>query len=125
MRVGDFVVMGFFAEMKMRRDGMLEEMDEKISGEDENENARHTGCQSQRLGDHFEKGGGEHEARAECNEIFQVGARPLAADDCETADDIGGRGDHAQKQGEQNPRCSNRWHGRFQPPWRKRMTSPS
>src|SRR5271155_3585503 len=76
-----FMMMRFFPEVKMRRHGVLEEMDEQVSAEHKKENFIGSGRELERFGNHFQECGGEHKACAERDEIVQICARPLPAND--------------------------------------------
>ena len=83
-------MMRFFAEMEMRRDGVLEEVNEQIAAEDEESG---TGAaQFDAGGNHFDDGRGEHETGAESHEIFQIAFFPVALNENEPAKDVGESG---------------------------------
>ena len=77
----------FFAEMEMRRQGVLEKMNDEIS--DEHEKIGAVARQGHRFGKNFENRRGQHEARAQRQKIFQVLPRPFAVQDKQAAKNIG------------------------------------
>ena len=76
--VGDFGGVSFLAKMKMRGNGVFEEMHQQIAAEDEKKNGRARRGQANGFGNHLQERGGQHETRAESYEIFQELAGPLA-----------------------------------------------
>src|SRR5690349_6818861 len=91
--VGEFVVMRLFAEVEMRCDGVLEEMDNQIA--DENEKGSRLSPQYQALRNHFDHGRGEHEAGAQRDKVAKIAALPVALHNNRTAEDVGGGGGQA------------------------------
>ena len=97
------MLVGFFAEMKMRGEGVLEKMYEEVAAEDQKENRVGAGVETrrgiaaklQRFGNHFEQCGGQHEAGAERDEIMQIAARPFAMGDERAAQNVSARGSQA------------------------------
>src|ERR1700719_4506180 len=92
--------MSFFAEVKVGRDRVLEEMNDEITNKDQQRRASPTKFQT--VGNDFNDRGGEHEARAQGDKIFEVRAVPVLLDDDGAAENIrGGRG-RPEQQAEQD-----------------------
>src|SRR5580704_5314301 len=71
----DLLVMRLFPKMKMRRDGVLEQMHEKIA-----EQYKHQGllaCQMNRLWNHIKERHGQHVAGPQRQKILQKVPRPI------------------------------------------------
>jgi hypothetical protein len=86
---------GFFAKVKMRRDGMFEKMNKKESGKDIDERA--LAGEVDRFWYHFDKCHRQHVTGAEREEILQVAARPLAIDHEIPAKQVATRGNQAEQ----------------------------
>ena len=67
--------MGFFSEMKMRGDSMLEEMNDQITEQDQK--CRAPATQFETGGNDFYDRRGQHESGAERDEVLQVSAFPM------------------------------------------------
>ena len=67
MHVREFLLMGFFAEMKMRGDRMLKKVDDQVPNQDKQR--RRFAAQFDAFRDHLDKGCGQHESRAQRNEV--------------------------------------------------------
>lgn len=107
----DFLVMRLFPKVKMRRNGVLKEVNDKISGEHQNKNGiraaehriRSPGAQLHGFGNHLDQRRREHEAGAQRYKIFQIPSRPLPMRDEHATQKIR-RGRHNPEQpGQQNP----------------------
>jgi len=90
------VGVGFFSKVEMRGDGMLEEMDEQISEQDEKSGVRTTQLNAGRH--HFDQRGRQHETCAERDEVAQVGAIPIPLDDDGAAKHVRARRGQPQQQ---------------------------
>ncbi len=100
MRVHVFVGVRFFAVVKVRRDGVLEEVHQKISAEHE-ERAVASG-QGKALGNHLDQRSCQHEARTQGHEVAKIIALPVLLHDHRTAKDVGGGGAKTKQNAEQN-----------------------
>src|SRR5882672_4642570 len=65
-----FFDMRFFTEMEVRREVMLEKMNDEISHE--NEKISTVPTQRHRFGQNLENGSSQHETSAQCEERFQI-----------------------------------------------------
>jgi len=99
VRVADFLAMSFFAEVKMWRKGVLEEMNEEEPRQDKEQGER-VATQANGFRNDFEKGHREHVARTQREKGLQQAARPFAVDDKVAADEIGGGGNQTERGGE-------------------------
>src|ERR1019366_5882283 len=79
MRVDELVGVRFFSKVEMRSDGVLKEMYEQVSAEDEKSGVRAT--QMNALRHHFNQRRRQHEACAERDEVAEVRALPISLDD--------------------------------------------
>jgi hypothetical protein len=86
VRVKKFVGVGFFAEVEVGCDGVLEQMDGAVASEDKQR--RPDGGKFEGLGKHVEDGDGHHESRAESDGVAEVALRPVAMDEDDAADDV-------------------------------------
>src|SRR5512141_114582 len=93
--MNELVVMRLFAEMEVRCDGMLEEVNDEVA--EQNQQGCRSPAQFQTLRDHFDKRGGQHKSCAECDEVAQVAPLPIALHDDGAAEDVGGGGGKAEK----------------------------
>ena len=92
-----FVGVGFFAEVEVGRDGVLEQMDGAVAGEDER--GRPDSGEFDALGEHVEDGDGHHKSCAESDGVAQVALRPVAANEDDAADDVGDGGEASKSEG--------------------------
>ena len=86
--------MRLFAEVKMRGDGVLEEMNDQVSEQDQQ--GRGLSAQLETLGNHLDEGRGQHESRAQRDEVAQIAALPMPLNNDRAAENIGGGGRQAQ-----------------------------
>ena len=93
-----FLGVRFFAEMKMRGDGVFEQMHEEKTGQDVEQSIR--SAEADGLRDHFDECDREHVARAKGEKILQVAARPFAIDHEIAAQQVAACGDQAEDCGE-------------------------
>ena|ERR1700723_1972810 len=100
--VEKFVGVGFFAEVEMGRDGVLEQMDGAVAGEDER--GRPDGGKLEALGEHVENGDGHHEARAESDGVAEVALGPVLADQDHAANNVGEGGKGSEEEREEHKR---------------------
>ena len=84
----ELVGVGLFSEVEMRGDGVLEEMDEQVSEQDEKPGI--LAAQFNAFRHHFDEGRRQHEARSQSDEVAKVGALPISLDDDGAAEDVGG-----------------------------------
>jgi len=87
------VGVGFFSKVEMRGDGMLEEMDEQISEQDEKSGVRTTQLNAGRH--HFNQRRRQREARSQRDEVAEVRALPIPLDDDGAAEHVGARSGQA------------------------------
>ena len=73
--VDELMRVGLFAKMKVRGDGVLEEVNQKVS--QQNQESGPGAAQVNAFGHHLHDGSREHEAGAERDEIAQIGAVPI------------------------------------------------
>lgn len=90
----------FFAEMKVRGDGVLEQVNQEKSREDEDQRVG-TG-EAHGFGNDFDQSHGKHVTRTEREEVLQVAARPFAIHDEVAAEQIASGGDEAEDRGERD-----------------------
>src|ERR1019366_1912609 len=102
MRVDELVGVRFFSKVEMRSDGVLKEMYEQVSAEDEKSGVRAT--QMNALRHHFNQRRRQHEACAERDEVAEVGALPISLDDDGAAKDVGARRGQPQQHAGQDGR---------------------
>jgi hypothetical protein len=98
VRMNEFVMVGFFAEMKMRSYGVFEEMDQQVSAEDDEPRTGATKLDTG--GNHFHDGGGEHESGTERHKVLEVALLPIALDWDKPAEEVGESGGEAESQAE-------------------------
>src|ERR1700687_5827967 len=96
MRVDELVGMGLFSKVEMRGDGVLEKMDEQVSGEDEKSGITATKLNALRY--HFDQRRRQHETCAERDEVTQVGTVPMLLNDDGAAEHVGARCGQPQQQ---------------------------
>ena len=82
----ELIFMGLLTKMKMRRDGVFEEMNNEIA--DKNQKRRIFAAQFQAGGEDLDNSRGQHETRAERDEILKVGAFPALLDNDCAAEDV-------------------------------------
>src|ERR1035441_4410938 len=75
VRMDELVGVSFFSKVEMRSDGVLEEMDEQVSEQDEESGIRATQLNALRY--HFDERRRQHETGAERDEVAEVGALPM------------------------------------------------
>jgi len=90
----ELVGVGFFAEVEMRSDSVLEEMDEQVSEQDEKSGVR--AAQLDALRHHFDQRRGQHESCAERHEVAQVRVFPMLMNDDGAAEHIRARSGQSQ-----------------------------
>ena len=90
----------FLAEVEVRRDGVFEEVNEKIAAEDEEGGT--ASAQREAGGNHFGDGGGEHESGAERHEVLEIALLPVALNENEPAENVGESGGEAEGEAEQS-----------------------
>jgi hypothetical protein len=88
-------VVGFFAEMEVRVDGVLEEMNDAITGHDED--GAEARAELEAFGGHLKERGSHEEACAESDEVAEVSLNALGADENQATDDIGESGNCAKE----------------------------
>src|SRR5690349_24768766 len=82
--------MRFFPEMKVRRDGVLEEVDDEVPEQDQKSGV--AAAQGQTLRDHLNQGRCQHESRAQSDEVVEKATIPVLLDvDC-ASKHVGGCG---------------------------------
>src|SRR5258708_5866863 len=91
--------MGLFAEVKVRRDGMLEEVDDQIAQQNQKRGGPST--QLEAFGNHLDESSGQHESRAQRDKVTQITPLPVPLDDDGAAKNIGG----GSRQAKQDAGC--------------------
>jgi hypothetical protein len=76
-------------------DGVFEEMDDAVSGHDED--GAEARAEAQAFGGHLEDRSGHEEASAEGDEVAEIPLDSFGADQDQAADDVGEGGDGAEK----------------------------
>src|SRR5215472_10396688 len=89
-----------FAKVKMRRQRVLEKMNDEVS--DQDEQIRDSPGHGHGLWKNLQNRRGQHESSAEREEIFQILPRPLPAQDEESAKYVGCRGRETKQQREEH-----------------------
>src|SRR5208283_1935545 len=102
VRVDELVGVGFFSKVKVRGDGVLEEMDEQISEQDEESSIRATQLNTGRH--HFNQRRRQHETCSKRDEVAQVGTFPVPLNDDSPAEHVGARRGQPQQHAGQNGR---------------------
>ena len=87
-----------FAVVKMRVDGVLEQVHDAVAGHDEHRPQRRTHAQA--LGSHLQQGRSHQEARAQRDEIAQIALDAASTHQHQSAGHVGQRGQDAENQGE-------------------------
>src|SRR5450631_1727196 len=95
VRMDEFVVMRLFAKMKMRCDRMLEEVDDQVA--EKHQKRRRPAVKLKAFWNHLDQGGGQHEPRAQRNEVPQVAALPMPLHNNRSAENVGGSCGQAEK----------------------------
>ena len=94
--VPEFVAMGLFAEVEMRRERVLEKVHDQVAGQYEKRGILAPECEAGR--EDFHQSRGQHEPCAESDEVFQVATLPSALHDDGAAKHIGERSSQAQQE---------------------------
>ena len=94
----ELLVVGFFAEVKVRCNGVFEQMDQEETDEDVEEGV--LSSEADGFGEDFYEDDGEHVAGAEREKVLEVLAGPFFADDEIAAEEIACGGDEAEDGGE-------------------------
>src|SRR4029077_8154575 len=84
------LVVDLLAEVEVRGDGVLEEMDQEVAPEDEDRRAVR---EPRALGDHAEEDRRQHEARAERDRVAKKTVVPAAERHHRPAEEVGRRGE--------------------------------
>src|SRR5258708_31922995 len=92
--------MRLFAKMKMRRNRVLEKMNQKESSQDVNQSA--LAAQVNRFRNHLQKRHRKHVPRAQREKILQIPPRPLPVNHKVPAQQIPARGDKAEHSGKRD-----------------------
>ncbi len=97
---------GFFAEVEVRRNGVLEQVDDAVAGEHEGRSPERREADAFR--DHVEDGDGHHESGAKGDEVAEIVLRPAAAHQNHAADDVGDGGEGSENEREKH-RGAKKW----------------
>ena len=100
MRMEIFVGVGLFAVVKVRRDGVLEEMNQQISAEHQQRSS--ASGELQAFGYHLDQSRGQHESRAQGDEVAKVVALPVLLHNHRAAKDVGRGGGETEQNAEDN-----------------------
>ena len=100
MGVDELVMMSFFAEMKMRADGVFEKMNDQVPEQDKKRRALAPHLQTRR--DHLDQRRGQHEAGTQSHKVSEVGTFPVFLHDDRAAENIGQRSSETQQNAEKN-----------------------
>ena len=95
MGMDELVVMCFFAEVKVRRDRMFEEVNDQIA--QQHKKCRGSSAQLKTFWNHLDQGRGQHESRAQRDKVAKVAPLPVPLHDDRAAEDIGGGGGEAEE----------------------------
>jgi len=98
MRRNKFVRVGLFTKVEMRRDGVLEEVNDEVT--DQYQERSLLPCEGQALRNDFDGRRRQHEPRSQRDKILQVGALPVFLDNHHPAKHIGRSRCQAQQQTE-------------------------
>src|SRR5437763_12608937 len=93
-------MVGFLAEMEVRGDRVLEEMDEQISCE--HQQRRAAAAKFQAVRDDLDNGHTQHKAGTKRDKIFQVRAVPVLLHDDGAAENVRGGGSQSEQKTEQD-----------------------
>src|SRR5208283_1151946 len=92
--------MSFFSVVKVRRDGVLEQVNEQVA-EQHQQGAAFAPGEFQAFRYHFDECGGQHEARAQRHKVAEVTPLPALLHDDRAAENVGcGSGQPQQDTGE-------------------------
>jgi hypothetical protein len=94
----ELVRVGLFAEVEVGDEGVFEQVDAAVAGEDEGRGP--VGVDGEGFGQHLEQRRGEHEAGAQGDEVAQGSGGGRAADEEEAAEVVGEAGEEAEGEGE-------------------------
>src|SRR5215469_3939459 len=100
MQVDELSVVGLFAEMEVRCDRVLEEMNDQIS--EEHQKGSGFSPHLDALRNHLDQSGGQHEPGAQGHEVTKIASLPMPLHDDRTAKDIGRSGGEAEKYAGEN-----------------------
>src|SRR6476620_9507025 len=95
VRVDVLVFVRFLPEVKVRRYGVLEEMDDQIA--DQHERSCCFSAQFKTLRNHLDQRGSQHDSSTQGYEVAKITALPVALHDDRSAEDVCGGGGEAQK----------------------------
>src|SRR5256885_16600944 len=105
----EFFRVGLFAEVKVWRQRVLEEVDEEVADKNKEGCAlRVSGRDLKALRHHLNESGREHESRTQRDEIFQVAPLPIALHDDRATKGISGGCGQAEEQADQDGGHANR-----------------
>src|SRR5258708_39586848 len=97
---GELVGVGLFTEVEMGSDGVFKEVNYEIA--DEHQQSGILPAQSKALRNNLDDRGGQHETRAQGDEVLQVGTVPMLLDNDRSAENIGRSRSQAQQQTEED-----------------------
>src|SRR5215470_607112 len=95
MRVNELVVMRFFAEVEVWRDRVLKKVNDKVTHQ--HKERRRFSSHFDTLGNHLHQRRGEHESRAQRDEVAQVAPLPMPLDNDRAPEDVSGSGRETQE----------------------------
>src|ERR1035438_605716 len=93
--VHELVVMRFLAKMEVRRDRMLEEVDDEIA--QQHKKRRRPSAQLEAFWNHLDQGCGQHESRAQRDKVAQIAPLPVPLHNDRATEDVGGGRGEAEK----------------------------
>ena len=100
MTVDELILVGFLAEVEVRRNGMFEQMNDEISGQNQEGGA--LAAKLQAGGEDLHDRRRQHESRAQRHEVLQIRTVPVLLDDDGAAENIGRRRGEAEQDAEEN-----------------------
>ena len=98
----EFAGVRLLAEVKVRCNGVLEEMDHKIS--EQKKERRVFGGNSQAFRKHLQECGGQHESGADGHEVAKIAALPMALNDDQPANSVSQSSGESENNGEHERR---------------------
>jgi hypothetical protein len=95
VRMDEFVLVRFFAEMKVGRNGMLEKVNDQVA--EQHQEGRVSAAELEALGHDFDERRGEHESGAECDKVLEVSTLPISLNDDGAAKHVGAGSGQAEQ----------------------------
>ena len=93
--MNEFVLVCFFAEVEVGRDGVLEEMNDQVAEQDQEGCV--TSAEFEARGYNLDQRRGQHESSTQGNEVSEVAPLPVSLDDDGAAENVGAGGGEAEQ----------------------------